>query len=314
MGERMSLKDAATILKERASFRVEVDLPLAPLTTYRLGGPAALFAEPETVDDLHALRAALEEAGAPGSPALVLGRGSNVVVSDEGFDGVAIHLGRGFASIKATDDGLVAGAAATQPITANRAAAESRSGLEFMVGIPGSVGGAVRMNAGAHQTETGDVLGRVLILDLDSGAVGYRDAAALDLRYRHSNITDREVVLEAEFVLHEDDPTAIKARTESYRRHRAETQPGALQNAGSTFKNPPGDHAGALVDRVGLKGFAVGGVSVSELHANFFVSRPNARAQDVFDLVRTVRRRVEEATGVLLEPEVRFVGRFEGEL
>ena len=314
MGELVSLKDAATILKERASFRVEVDLPLAPLTTYRLGGPASLFAEPGSVDDLHELRAALEEAGASTSPVLVLGRGSNVVVSDEGFDGLAIRLGRGFASIATTDEGLVAGAAATQPITANRAAAASRAGLEFMVGIPGSVGGAVRMNAGAHHAETSDVLGRVLVLDLDTGVVGHREAAALDLSYRHSNVTDREVVLEAEFVLDEDDPAAIKERTEAYRRHRAETQPGALQNAGSTFKNPPGEHAGALVDRVGLKGFSVGGVSVSELHANFFVSRPDAKAQDVFDLVRAVRRRVEEAAGVLLEPEVRFVGRFEGEL
>jgi UDP-N-acetylmuramate dehydrogenase len=170
------------------------------------------------------------------------------------------------------------------------------------------------MNAGAHGAETADVLSKVLLLDLDTGALDHRSAAALDMSYRHSNITDRQVVLEAEFALPEDDPSAIRERTEAYRRHRAETQPGALQNAGSTFKNPPGDHAGRLVDVSGLKGFSVGGVSVSELHANFFVSRPDARAQDVFDLVRQVGERVAEATGVTLEPEVRFIGRFEGEL
>jgi len=310
----MSLKDAAEILRRRAAYRVEVDLPLAPLTTYRLGGPAALFVEPDTVDDLHDAAGALDEAGVLNAPSLVLGRGSNVVVSDEGFDGVVIHLGRAFATVRPSDDGIVAGAAATQPITANRAAAGARAGLEFMVGIPGSIGGAVRMNAGAHAAETSDVLSRVTVLDLDSGVVEQRAAASLDLSYRHSNITDREVVLEAEFVLGEDDPAAIRARTEAYRRHRAETQPGALQNAGSTFKNPPGDHAGRLVDEAGLKGFSVGGVAVSELHANFFVSRPDARAQDVFDLVRSVRERVEASTGVRLEPEVRFVGRFQGEL
>ena len=309
----MSLKDAATILKERVGFRVEVDLPLAPLTTYRLGGPAALFVEPETVEDVQEVRNALNEAGAASVPTLVLGRGSNVVISDEGFDGVTIHLGKAFATVRSTDDGLLAGAAATQPITANRAAAASRAGLEFMVGIPGSIGGAVRMNAGAHEAETADVLRRALLLDLDSGSLEHRDAAGLDLSYRHSNVGDREVVLEVEFALPEDDPAAIRERTEAYRKHRAETQPGALQNAGSTFKNPPWDHAGALVDRAGLKGFAVGGVAVSELHANFFVSRPDARAQDVFDLVHQVRARVESATGIRLEPEVRFVGRFEGE-
>jgi UDP-N-acetylmuramate dehydrogenase len=310
----LSLKHAAEILQRTATYKVEVDLPLAPLTTYRLGGPAALFVEPNTADELHDVTNALSEAGASDAPVLVLGRGSNVVISDEGFDGIVVHLGRGFAEVRPTKDGLTAGAAATQPITANRAAAGGRTGLEFMVGIPGSIGGAIRMNAGAHGAETGDVLERVLVLDLGSTTVEHRPASSLDLSYRHSNLTDREVVLGADFRLATEDPDAIRERTESYRRHRAETQPGALQNAGSTFKNPPGGHAGRLVDEAGLKGFSIGGVAVSDLHANFFVSSPGARAQDVFDLIREVRKRVMEATGVALEPEVRFVGRFEGEL
>lgn len=306
----MSFKDAAELLRAKASFRVEVDLPLAPLTTYRLGGPAALFVEPNDPDELRMVKEALDEAGADG-PALVLGRGSNLLVSDEGFDGVVIHLGKRFAAVRPDGSGVVAGAAATQPITANRAAAGGRTGLEFMVGIPGSIGGAVRMNAGAHGADTGDVLASVVLFDLDTGEVSERPGVDLHLSYRHSDLSDRDVVLEARFELAEDDPVAIKARTEEYRKHRAETQPGALQNAGSTFKNPEGDHAGRLVEAAGLKGFTVGGVSVSELHANFFVSRPDARAQDVYDLVAEVRRRVLDATGITLEPEVRFVGRFE---
>jgi UDP-N-acetylmuramate dehydrogenase len=205
-----------------------------------------------------------------------------------------------------------AGAATSLPLLANWAARRSLSGLEFTVGIPGSVGGGVRMNAGAHEGSISDTLEAVQLFDLPTGRLEERPAAALGLSYRHSDLKPTEVVAEATFVLQPDDATAIRARMDRYRKHRSDTQPGALQNAGSTFKNPPGDSAGRLVEAAGLKGHRVGGAAVSELHANFFIASEEASAQDVFDLVHDVRARVRQRFGVELEPEVRFVGPFEG--
>ena len=311
----MSLAQVATALEAGVAGRVALDQPLASLTTYRLGGPAALFFEPASVQDLIALTSAIRAAGLDPErvPLLVMGRGSNVVISDRGFDGIVVRMAAGMSWIEpASDDQRTvrAGAATSLPVLANWAARRSLGGLEFTVGVPGSVGGGVRMNAGAHGGEVADTLAEVEVFDLRGGEVGTVVAADLQLGYRSSALGPTEVVVEATFRLIPGDAAEIKARMESYRRHRAETQPGALQNAGSTFKNPPGDSAGRLVDAAGLKGFGVGGAHVSELHANFFIASSTSTAQDVFDLVQEVRHRVLEATGVELEPEVRFVGPF----
>lgn len=310
----MSLSDVATRLEEIAEGRVQRDVTLAPYTTYRLGGAAAVLFEPASPDDLVRVTDAIRGAGMrPDDVAvLVVGRGSNMVVSDRGFDGIAVRMGQPLAWIEGQEDSnrVTAGAATSMPLLANWAARRSLSGLEFTVGIPGSVGGGVRMNAGAHDGCIADTLAEVAVYDVDRGTVEVRPAGSLDLSYRHSSLGDRDIVVSATFELQPDDPDAIKARMERYRRHRADTQPGALSNAGSTFKNPPGDSAGRLVDAAGLKGLRVGGAAVSELHANFFVAGENATAQDVFDLVREVKRRVKETFGVDLEPEVRFVGPF----
>lgn len=170
------------------------------------------------------------------------------------------------------------------------------------------------MNAGAHEGSISDTLASVRIYDLATGAVVSRSASSLGLAYRHSDLTPWEVVVEATFELDPDDPGAIRDRMDRYRKHRAETQPGALQNAGSTFKNPPGDSAGRLVEAAGLKGHRVGGAAVSQLHANFFIASDSATSQDVFDLVHDVRARVLDRFGIELEPEVRFVGPFEESL
>ncbi|MEA2447860.1 MAG: UDP-N-acetylmuramate dehydrogenase, partial [Actinomycetota bacterium] len=175
---------------------------------------------------------------------------------------------------------------------------------------PGSVGGGIRMNAGAHGAEVSGTLARATVFDVRKG-MSERAASSLDLTYRHSSLTDDEVVLVAEFSLREDDPDAVKGRVEGYRKRRAATQPPAVQNAGSVFKNPPGDHAGRLVEAAGLKGFRVRDVAVADLHANFFIAGPSATAQDVYELVHEVRARVLDAFGVALEPEVRFVGSFQ---
>jgi UDP-N-acetylmuramate dehydrogenase len=166
------------------------------------------------------------------------------------------------------------------------------------------------MNAGAHGREIKDALATVRLFDVDRMAIETRDGTTLGFRYRGSDLTDRHIVLDARFSLETASPTEVRTKMESYRRHRAETQPGALQNAGSTFKNPPGDHAGRLVEAAGLKGFSVGGASVSTLHANFFMASEGATSQDVYDLIHEVRARVRDRSGVELQPEVRFVGNF----
>jgi UDP-N-acetylmuramate dehydrogenase len=306
----MTLGDLARSLEEALPGRVRRDAPLAPLTTYRLGGPAAVLLEPGSADDVATAALLLREAG--DVPVLVLGRGSNTVVSDEGWPGVALHVGAGLSWIEDGDGpGQVrAGAGTTLPQLANWTARRGLTGLEFLVSIPGSVGGGVRMNAGAHGGEIGDALVSATVLDLDSLEVAPASAGELDMTYRRSALGPRQVVIDALFSLEPAPSAAIRERMESYRRHRAETQPRAASNAGSVFKNPPGDHAGRLVEAAGLKGFGVGGARVSGVHANFFVAGEGATAQDVFDLVHTVRAKVKAAFGVELEPEVRFAGAF----
>jgi UDP-N-acetylmuramate dehydrogenase len=308
----MSLASVTRALERDLAGRVLVDRPLAPLTTYRLGGPAAVLVEPASPADVATLARLLP----PEVDVLPLGRGSNLVVSDRGWPGVVVRLGPAFARIHAVGGsgrtrGLEAGAGTPLPTVANWAARRALAGLEFLVAIPGSVGGAVRMNAGAHDGSIDRSLLEVRVVELGGGDIRTRPAADLGLAYRRSTLGDRTIVLGARFGLTSGDAEVIRQRMDSFRRHRSATQPGALQNAGSVFKNPPGDAAGRLVEAAGLKGFSVGRASVSELHANFFVASDGARAQDVYDLVRAVRARVRAASGVDLEPEIRFAGHFE---
>lgn len=293
---------------------VERSYPLARFTTYRLGGPAAVYAEPADLDDLLALGSALGEVD-PGAdvPVLVVGRGSNMVISDAGWPGLALRLGQPFAALHALPDdptGFEVGAGKPLPLVANWSARRSLTGMEWAVGVPGSIGGAVRMNAGAHGSDIAARLVSATIFDLGSLELAPRPVARLGLGYRCSNLTEREIVVSARLRLERAAPEVVRARSDDFRRHRTATQPGALQNAGSTFKNPDGDAAGRLVEAAGLKGFRVGGASVSAKHANFFMADDTASAQDVFDLVHEVRRRVHDRSGVLLTPEVKFVGPF----
>jgi UDP-N-acetylmuramate dehydrogenase len=300
---------------------VQTDWPMAKLTTYRIGGPTAVFVEPADESDLVALARLLKEEAPADLPLLTIGRGSNLVVSDEGWPGVVIRLApQHWSWIESLGDraeplgtagpGLAAGAATSLPLLANWAARRSLTGLEFLIAIPGSVGGAVRMNAGAHGSEVSDRLVGARVLDTTILEIRTCPTAELGLGYRTSSLGDRDVVLYASFELEQSDPGLIRDRMEEYRRHRSETQPGAVQNAGSVFKNPPGDHAGRLVEAAGLKGLSVGGARVSSLHANFFVAETGTRAQDVFDLVCEVQAQVRERFGVELVPEIRFAGTF----
>jgi UDP-N-acetylmuramate dehydrogenase len=294
---------------EAAGVRIERDVLVAELTTYSVGGPVAVLARVDSAAALGALAAAL--AGEL-PPLLVVGRGSNLLVADAGFDGLGVVLGGEFEDLDlAAGSGQVhAGAAVPLPVLARRTAAAARAGLEFYVGIPGSVGGAVRMNAGGHGRETADVLVEAEVVDLAAGVAAHverRPAAAFEFGYRHSALSPTEVVTGATFRVAPGRVEAAEAELADVVRWRREHQPGG-SNAGSVFANPPGDSAGRLIDSLGLKGLRVGGAVVSPKHANFFQAEAGATADDVRALVVEVRRRVFAATGVRLVPELRMVG------
>lgn len=309
----MSLQDLLEPLRAKLDGRVEADVTLGRFTTYRLGGPAALYVEPSSVSDLERSAEELMASDLSGVQVLPLGRGSNLVISDHGFPGLVVRLGPAFSWARSrAATGIEVGAAMSLPQLANWSARRGLAGVEWAISIPGSVGGGVRMNAGAHGGEIKDHLRSVKVWRMATSSVVERAVADLAMSYRRAAVAPDELVLEARFELVSEEQAAIRARMEAYRKHRSETQPGALQNAGSVFKNPVGDSAGRLVEAAGLKGFRVGGVKVSELHANFFVAEEGARAQDVYDLVAAVRAKVCEASGIDLETEIRFVGDFSG--
>jgi UDP-N-acetylmuramate dehydrogenase len=301
---RVSLDQVAQHLEALLPGKVRREVPFAELTTYRLGGPAEVLVRVGTVREVAALASGIPE----GVPVLVVGRGSNLVVADEGFAGVAVVLEGELAGFRIQDASVRAGGGLALPVLARRSAGAGLAGLEFFVGIPGSVGGAVRMNAGGHGRETVEVLRRVWLADLaGDGELEEHAPGDLGLGYRRSLVRPSQVVVAAEFSVGSDDAAACEARIDEVVRWRRANQPGG-SNAGSVFTNPPGDSAGRLIDACGLKGLAVGGVRVSERHANFFQAEPGARAGDVVALVAEVARRVEEETGIRLVPELRRIG------
>ena len=291
---------AAAVLGERA--RREV--PLGPMTTYRVGGPASLLVAAADEDDLASVAKAVE---ASGLPVLVVGRGSNLLVADAGFPGIAVTLGEGFAQIRVEGTTVRAGGAVTLPVLARRTAALGLTGLEWAVGVPGSVGGGVRMNAGGHGSDVAATLALARVFDLRTGEATDRQAATLDLGYRRSAITADQVVVEAEFALALGDRERSEAEVAEIVRWRREHQPGG-SNAGSVFANPPGDAAGRLIEAAGLKGHREGSAFVSPKHANFFQADEGGSADDVRTLMVVVRQRVLEATGIDLRAEVHQVG------
>ncbi len=288
---------------------VRTNVPLHLTTTYKLGGPAELMAEINRMADLDLIAQAL---AVDPRPVLVVGRGSNLVISDRGFGGLVVRLGAAFSRIEISEM-VRAGGGAGMPQVARAATKAGRLGLEFLVGIPGSVGGGVRQNAGCFEQEMVDVITSAAIYDLGNGRLRSADKSGLDLSYRHSAVGPLEVVIGATFGAEPGEPAVGEERIRTITRWRRDNQPGGTLNAGSVFKNPPGDSAGRIIDSVGLKGLTVGGAAVSERHANFFVAMPGARAVDVYRLVWEVAARVEDATGIVLETEIQFAGDFEGD-
>ncbi len=288
--------------------------PLGPLTTYGVGGPAAVLVEVEGPADLHEVRAALRATG--GVAVFVLGRGSNLLVSDAGFDGVVLRLGTGFAGLELPTGGptpgavVRAGAALSLPILARRVADAGWSGLSWAVGVPGSVGGAVRMNAGGHGSDMAACLVRYSWVDLLGDGGGTHDVAHLAYGYRRSSVTASHLVVAAELAVTPGSAEAEQEAVADIVKWRRTHQPGG-SNAGSVFTNPEGDSAGRLIEAAGLKGYRLGTAHVSEKHANFIQADKGGRSDDVRALMEHVRAVVAARTGVTLSAEVRLLG-FDG--
>ncbi len=286
---------------------VSRDVDLAPFTTYKVGGPAAWFAEPQDLEELRSILSLLPRE----MKVVMLGRGSNVIISEGGIDGLVLRLGGAFGAIDTEPtDRIVAGAGAALPKLARAAAEAGKAGLGFYVGIPGSVGGAIVMNAGGHGSDTAAVLEEAIVVDLTTGSLEIRDAEALELSYRHSNLGSSDAVVQATFLTSPGDPGVLEDELRSITRWRKEHQPGGTLNAGSVFKNPLGDAAGRIIDMCGLKGTSVGPVAVSDVHANFLVASRDATADDIHAFVIDIQSKVLRLTGIKLEPEIRFLGSF----
>lgn len=300
----MSFEAIADGLRARLDGRVLTNAPLGPFTTFRVGGPADVLVEAESERDLMQLSEYAKDA-----PVAIVGRGSNLLVSDDGFRGVAVRLGRAFRHHTSIDGGLRFGGAVYLPAAARLTARLGLGGFEFAAEIPATFGGAVRMNAGAHDRSMADVLIEATVIDLESGNRRQLRNEDLGYAYRQSSLLPGDVVTEGDVRLERDDAAKVADRIAAHLRWRRENQPPG-RSAGSVFKNPNGDSAGRLIDAAGGKGLRVGAAEVSDVHANFIVAGPNATASDVWTLIWKIHRLVLDATGVELEPEVRFLGSF----
>lgn len=281
------------------------DVPLAPRTTIRVGGPADLLVRPADPDALAALLRAVRELGVP---LHVLGGGANTLVADAGVRGVVLRLPPDLAGEDARGETLLLGAGQPTSRLWVRAHALGLVGMEFVAGIPGTLGGALAMNAGTRIGEMRDVVRRVELATADGA--GFVDAAALGFAYRSCTLPAAAVATRIEFALRRGDVAESERTMQEDRRRRRSTQPLDRPSFGSTFTNPPGDFAGRLVEAVGLKGHRSGGAMWSDVHANFVVNLGGARARDVLALVNLARSRVKERFGIVLETEVRLVGDF----
>jgi UDP-N-acetylmuramate dehydrogenase len=283
--------------------RLLVNQPLAELTWFRVGGPAQVLLMPESEGDLAYFLAHLPQ----DIPVTVIGLGSNLIVRDGGVPGVVIRLGRGFNDIVVDDLTVRAGAAMPDVKVASAAQTAGIAGLSFMRGIPGGVGGALRMNGGAYGGETKDVLIEARAVDRQ-GRVHVLSNADMHYTYRHCGAPADLIFTQAKFLGERGDPAAIAAAMEKITESREATQPIKTRTGGSTFKNPPGQKAWQLIDAAGCRGLKLGGAQVSEMHCNFLINSGNATAADIEALGETVRQRVKDNSGVELEWEIKRIG------
>lgn len=281
--------------------------PMKKHTTFRIGGPADYYLCPHSAEEIQKV---VEICREEKMPYFILGNGSNLLVSDQGYRGVVIQLWKNVSDIRVEGCLVYAKAGASLAKIAAEALEEGLTGMEFAAGIPGTLGGAVVMNAGAYGGEMKDVLREVLVMD-EQGKIFTLKKDALKLGYRTSAVKEKGyVVLAAVLELQQGDPEEIRSRMEELRQKRAEKQPLDMPSAGSTFKRPEGHFAGKLIMDAGLRGFSIGGAQVSEKHCGFVVNTGNATAGDVLALIREIQKTVREKFGVELETEVKFLGEF----
>ena len=281
------------------------DEPMKKHTTFRVGGPARALVEPGSAEDV---KSVVEFCKSEQIPYYIVGNGSNLLVSDKGYDGVIIHLFKNMSAMRIEGNKVYVQAGALLSKVAVQAGRKGLTGMEFASGIPGTIGGALVMNAGAYGAELSQVVAQVEGIHLADGRRVSYPADRLNFSYRHSALMDTDVVVtQATLALAPGNPEAIRARMEACARARREKQPLNLPSAGSTFKRPEGHFAAKLIDDCGLRGLTVGGAQVSEKHAGFVINVGGATCADVLALMAEVQRRVKERSGVTLEPEVRVV-------
>lgn len=286
---------------------VLVNEPLAQYTTWRVGGAADWFIYPKSKEQLQRTMQILYEAGR--IPWIAIGRGSNLLVRDGGIRGAVIRLGEGLDHLEIEGNRITAGGGYSFVRLSGRAAKAGLTGLEFASGVPGTVGGAVYMNAGAHGSDVSKTLISAEVVR-ETGEIEVMKPEDLKFRYRTTSLQEdkRGIVAEATFQLETGDPDIIMADVRSFKDRRRRTQPLQYPCAGSVFRNPPGHYAGSLIESAGLKGYRIGDAEVSELHANFIINRGQATAHDVLTLISEIQKIVKEKHGIALQTEVRVVG------
>ncbi len=303
----MSVAAALATLRSELQGPVLADEPMARHTTYRIGGPASIFV---TCDSLHDLKVAVETLRAEEVPCVVLGKGSNVLVSDEGYAGAVLVLGTEFKRHELTEGHLRAGTATVLSALVQEAFSKGLSGLEFAVGIPGTLGGALAMNAGTRNEWIGESVERLVLYVPEEGLVELR-GHEIEWGYRSSDVTRRGIAVECDLRVADGDKEAIRRRMDASFARRKRSQPVGVPSAGSVFRNPEGDSAGRLIEEVGLKGARRGGARVSAVHANFIVNEGGATARDVWSLVQEVRTAVRDVYGIQLQTEIKLLGQVE---
>lgn len=304
----MSLFNAYVALSGAVDGEVLREERMSRHTSWRIGGPAALFVRADTTT---ALTRTIDVLSREGVEWVILGKGSNVLVSDEGYRGCVITLGRDFSRISAdTGDGVVsAGAGVVLARLVGEVLKRSLAGLECCVGIPGCVGGAISMNAGTARDWIGTVVHDVVTLRPGYGLVRY-NASEIEWGYRHTSIPTNEIILEATLTLTPSERESVSREMDKRLQARRRTQPMGKPSCGSIFRNPPGQSVGKMLESCGLEGYSVGGAQVSDIHANFIVNNGGATAQDALAVMRQMFQRVREDYGIELQPEVKFLGSF----
>jgi UDP-N-acetylmuramate dehydrogenase len=287
--------------------KVKRNEPLSQHTTMKIGGPADLLIEPSSLENIQRVMSFIKDRQLPWR---AIGRGSNLLVSDKGIEGVFIKLGSGLDHLSINESTITVGGGHSLVSLSTLISKKGLSGLEFASGIPGSVGGAVYMNAGAHGSDISKILTKAHIL-FENGEIEWLSRDEMEFTYRTSVLQKKRpgIVLEAEFILIKGDRAAIVSQMQKNKDYRKETQPWNFPCAGSIFRNPLPHYAGKLIEDAGLKGYQIGGAKISEMHGNFIVNAGNAKAKDVLDLIQYIKNTIQNLYGIKMETEVEIVGR-----